>query len=49
MNGGIFRRTAALFSMHLPHFLCCERAQRESRIHTLGSKLTFASPAQKHR
>lgn len=28
--------------MHVPHSLRCERAQRETRTHTLGSNRTFA-------
>jgi hypothetical protein len=29
--------------LQLRHFLCCERVQRESHTHTLGSLPTFAA------
>jgi hypothetical protein len=29
--------------LQLRHFLCCERVQRESHTHTLGSKPPFAA------
>ncbi len=30
--------------LQLRHFLCCERVQRESHTHTLGSMLPFSAP-----
>jgi hypothetical protein len=44
MNVRFFRRVAAQMILQLRHFLCCERVQRESRAHRLGSKPPFAAP-----
>jgi hypothetical protein len=47
MNGRFFRRVAAQMILQLRHFLCCERVQRENRIHRLGSDPPFAATGTK--
>ena len=43
MNGQFFRHVAAPMIKHLQYFLCGERAQRENRIHRMGSFRTLAA------
>lgn len=41
-NDRFSRCVAVLESTLMQHFLCCERTQRTSRIHRLGSNPAFA-------